>query len=989
MENNKLLLLISCLLNGEYISEDCNYVRKQEYDFFSEQYYEYRYYAENERDVIRIEKVDETNEKPRFISFRKFIWNCLCLDSIQHKYKTRYEKWKEWNQGVDYVPVSITCDGNEIAEPKQSNDFFNSFCLQDDSDSYDGLSLVMAEYGMGKSSFCLNLCNVAAADTWGKDKNRTLKDAFCGDKTDKISTAFPLLFDLNTYKNGDFVEYIENRLHNDYNINITYYTLIDLCQEGYFCIVLDAWDQMQHTPYASQVMLFLDSIQKLCDKKGRVLITCRRSFYQKYLKIKSISSQPVTSSIIQEASLFSLGGFSKESTEKYLKQALKNSSNAKTITKSWITECWKYNSDFLEKPFNIRLLASNFETVKKCMDLTNIHVRTYDFLEVILEHWRKENSVPPIKGGDVDPLKELVFQTLSLGLNRGITVEHFKSKLPDENRAEEYISALRKLEFVEIREGTGANPSIIEFRLAAFQEFLWARYVLEELKEKRLLSRNALINAYMLQLEVRSWITEELKELADKENDLLKVQLTGDGKEFLGLKYKDKAEIGYCASNVLTLYRDLNKIDQYHKQFLELQKDLRHYCFEEADLRGLNLKGAQFEYSDLLRVDLSYSYLENASFRAADLSEVIWDEFGRILKCAFIENFSPDTKTGDILSIAAGTESGSVLTYSINTEDVNITNLEDSSINAIAADATGVYTASQNGWVGYVDAKSGELKNAYISTNGLESITTVGQASIYVGAEANGLFRYNWKTGVKHAIEIDGNVSDISTVNYNKIGEENYIACISGYNRKELLLLKLNGKTKAKVVAKGRLESAGFYFDDICFAGKELAFAVSGKGLYSISIDELLDMNVLDDIDLCNEKNCRFKYRGKAVLAWAEYARMLFVLEKTWDNLETITGIYWDEGYEDKRFELEWNYKNTNYTMLASNVDFSVSANANYLAISGDRLAVFELEEDYYQLIKEPVEARINVHGADFMFCKGLPSEQAKEFKKRGASVSE
>ena len=979
MSNISLLYLISDLVRGEIdiTSEKESFVRRVVYDESSNTRYELRYFEGKEPSRIRIEKVPETNAISKEIAFREFLWNFLGLDRIQEIYRKQYEEWKKWNNNIDYIPVSMIGNNAPEEKPQKSDRFFSSFCvLGESSERGNGLSLVMADYGMGKSSFCINLCKTAADDA-----EHIRKLFFDGE------ISFPLLFSLNTYKNGDFEEFIENRLYRVYDIHISFSLLVDLCCAGYFSIVLDAWDQMHHTPYVSQVMHSLNSIYKLCNPKGRVLITCRRTFYQKYLKEKSISIQEVQSSIIQTATLFTLGGFSKGAALKYLKEALGQSLFAGEISENWMTDCWTLNSDFLEKPFNIKLLASNFETVTESLRLPEKHVSTYDFLKVILNKWRKENGISSVKIGDFDPLKELVFQTLSMGLNRGIDAEQYKRSLIDKKRAEEFISALRRLEFIEIKEE--GQASLIEFRLATFQEFLWAYYVLEELNERCLLNNKALINVYMLQLEVRAWICEELKKKVHKKSDLLKIQLKGDGKGFLGLKYKDKAEIGYCASNVLTLYRDLSKDNYYYEQFLELKGDLRHYCFEEADLRGLNLKGAQFDYSNLARADLSYTDLENASFRAADLSEVIWDEFGRILKCAFIEKFSSDTKTGDVLSIAAGTESGSVLTYSIATEDVNIMNLEDSSISAIAADAAGIYTASQNGWVGYVDAKSGELKNAYISTNGLESITTVGQASIYVGAEANGLFRYNWKTGVKHAIDIDGNISDISTVNYHKIGKESYIACISGYNKKELLLLKLNGKTEAKVVAQGRLESAGFYFDDICFAGKELAFAVSGKGLYSISIDDLLDMNVLDDIDLCNDKNCRFKYRGKAVLAWAEYARMLFVLEKTWDNLETITGIYWDEEYKDKRIELEWNYKDTNYTMLASNVDFSVSANANYLAISGDRLAVFEFEEDYYQLIKEPVEARINVQGADFRFCKGLSRNQAKEFEKRGASVSE
>ena len=998
MNNSCLLPLISNLLHSEikYTPKNEGYVEKK-FDPFPNGK-KWRFFEDVDPGIIRVEIMGTKVEK-MIMPFREFLWDYLTLDDVMEKYANRYIEWKEWNKKVDYVPVKILCDSAPKERPLKSDEFFSSFCMQGEPrDIFNGLSLVMAEYGMGKSSFCINLCKMAVTgNNWGSSKETTernsLKDAFC-----KGTTAFPLLFDLNTYKNGVFDEYIENHLHRDYNMNFDFSTLIKLCRSGYFCVVLDAWDQMHHTPYASQVMLDFKSIKKLCNDKGRVLITCRRSFYQKYLKLKNAPNQAEAFEIIQAAALFTLGGFDKKSVKDYLRQALDKTPYAKEINREWLKDCWAQNSDFMEKPFNIRLLASNFETITNVMNLRTEHVRTYNFLEAILKQWGGDNSIRLDKNGYDDPLKDLVFLTLSLGLNRGIEVELYKKKLIEEKKveeykAEEYISALRKLEFIEIRDNNGNNnTSIIEFRLAAFQEFLWARYVLEELKERCLLNSTALINAYMLQLEVRAWITEEL---ISNSQDWLRVQLKGDGKAFLGLKYKDKAEIGYCASNVLTLYRDLSKEPYYHKQLLELQSDLRHYCFEEADLRGLDLRGAQFDYSDLLRVDLSYTNLEKASFKAADLSEVIWDEYERILRCAFIENYSSESKSWDASSIAAGTEAGSVLTYSIRNENINTISIEDSTINAIAADATGVYTASQNGWVGYIDANSGELKNAYISTNGLESITAVGRASVYVGAEANGLFRYNWKTGVKHVIDIKEsddeiqNVYDIQNVNYYEINKKQYIACIAGNSQKELFLLELSKINEAKTVAHGKLEKPGYKFNDICFAGKELAFVVSGKGVYSIDVKSLLEMQELDDKDLCNDENLRYDCSGRAVLTWAEEANELFVLERKESILKEITVIHWNRGYQFDCLELEWYYNNRNYSMPADKAEFCVSANARYLAISGDRLAVFERQEDYYELIKEPVEARINVSGADFSFCKGLPSYQINAFKERGATVSE
>ena len=909
MNGNTFLSIIGSLLQTDIMTdEDGN-------SFVSEKIYsplesiEYRY-KERDSEKILVE-IHGTNIKSREVSFREFLWNRLNLESIQRKYQIQYDQWKDWNEGVDYVPVQVICDDEPGIKFHNSNEFINSFCLSDkENNIYDGTSLMLAEYGMGKSSFCLSICKMAADKKgWlkGDSDYISLKDAFCNE-----NAAFPLVFNLNNCRNDDFDEYIQNRLFSQYNLSLNFEAYQKLCQNGYFCTILDAWDQMYHTPYASQVEKTAVYINKLCDKKGKVLITCRRSFYQKLLKLKNAKRKDSTFKTVQNAKLYTLGGFNQESALEYLRKASVTTTEipSEELDDDWIQGCWELNSELLEKPLNVRLLAGHFKTVMEKHDLRVKRVQTYDFLEVILEKWNADIGSSTNTKDGFDALKKLVFLTLSSGLNRGIDIDHFKEQICDKLEPERVLGAFRKLDFLAFQE----EHKLIEFRLAAFQEFLWARYVLQELAGKKLLDKEALLNAYMLTLEVRAWVTAELEK---EKNDSLYVQMKGDGKNSLGLKYKDKAEIGYCASNVLTLYRDLyrdfkNTEKYYHNEFQEIKKDLRHYCFEEADLRGLDLSGASFDYSDLAKADFSYTVLENTSFRAADLSETIWDEFGSIKKCAFIEESSVEQNSENRgLSVAAATESdtGTVLTYNILQTNVNIMNLGDAMINAIAADTEGVYTASQNGWVGYIEASTGDLKNAYITTSGLESIAPVGHASVYVGADKNGLFRYNWRSGVKQEISIDGNVNDISNVIYCKLNGERYISFISGESRKEIYILKMVGSVQATVVVHGKLKEPGFYFDDICFAENELVLAVAGKGVFSIdlsdfnNLDELVE---LDDKDICNDDNCIYPYRKNAVLDWAETALQLFVLEKNNQKLKSVTCIPWRDKREPEQWDLEY-----------------------------------------------------------------------------------
>ena len=999
-----ILSLVSDINHSTIHLSDVNpYVSELVYNPFFGSVEEWRYYQSDREGIIRIRNMSNVDRGARHtvrIPFREFLWNRLQLDRIQKKYSIRYDQWKEWNGGVDYVPVMISCDSAPNESPCLSDEFFGIFCGHAKHKKIpNGLSLMMAEYGMGKSSFCMNLCRIASdrdGTAWGnrKDacKGKSLKDAFVeGD------VAFPLLFDLNTYRNSDFDEFIENRLSSLYNIHITYAAFTRLCHAGFFCIVLDAWDQMHHTPYNRQVERDLEHIKELCSDNGRVLITCRRSFYQKQLKIKNSEIIGGTLNTIQAASIFSLGGFNRDAALLYLQNAAiySGDGNLKKIDNKWIDHAWLLNSGLMEKPLNVRLLAGHYETVINNTEFLTNPIRTYHFLNAILNQWKKDNGIFERKESKKDPLKQLVYLTLRAGLNRGIAVDEYVEKLGGGERAAEDLSALRKLDFLLFNNyDVNDKNSKIEFRLAVFQEFLWARYVLEELSERKLLDRDNLLNAYMLPLEVRAWIAEEL---AEKNSDWLFVQLRGDRSTYYGLQYKNKAEIGYCGSNVLTLYRDLCKVPYYQDQLKELLQNLRHYSFEEADLRGLNLSGADLSYSQLMNADLSYTNLTNVSFQGADLSEVTWEEFGRIGKCAFIENSSLEAGVrSEVLSIAAGTEVGSVLTYNISTAAVNIMSLGDSAINAIAVDTEGVYTASQNGWVGYIEAQSGELKNAYIAANGLESLAAVGRASIYIGAERNGLFRYNWKNGVKNAIKVDEYLSDIVDVNYREIDKEKYIACISGAERKEIVLLRLRSRNNATVIMRGVIGKKG-YFDDICFAGDELVYIIYGKGVFSISVREFVgldnkkaeDSYLLDYSELCSNNNMRYYCSGHATLAWAEEARLLFVLEKKNELFEEIACIHWNDNYRDEKRELEWFYSNRNYTTTTKDIEFCVSADASYLAVSGEKLAVFEWQKDdnYYGLVREPVEANIGVQSADFRFSKGLRTLEKEKFKKRGAWV--
>lgn len=909
-------------------------------------------------DGNKITAANLTNEKSDSVSgsLKQFLWDRLRLGSVCEIYKQQYGRWMELNCGIPYVETDIVRDSDDRAE--SSYHFMRSIWNVDSEEKEQGgLKLLTAEYGMGKSSFCQAVRILASKE---------IEKAFLEE-----DASFPFVFDLNEYRNSAFDEFIKNRLSDHYGINIKFKTFEKLCQAGIFSVVLDAWDQMHNTPVMSQTRQDISQFSALWKDRGRVLITCRRSFYQKQLHVKK--DKLFNTEDVRTAKFYTLAGFNEQSVKEYFDEANRNwkSVGQQSIDPKWVENCYEINRCFFEKPLNLKLLVKHFDIITAQYNLTDTRIETYQFLQIILSKWQIENDIDLMKSGN-DILKSLVMLTLEAGLNRSISIESFKRMIKKEIRSEEHWesikSAIGKLDFVSVE-----NDGQIEFRLAAYQEFLWAYYVLAELEERQLCRSDKLFNRFMLTQEVRSWIARELKQI---ESDCLKTQL------WL-VKYKMKADVGYSGSNAITLLRDLNSMDYYKKQLLELAQDLRFRPFEEADLRGLDLTESNFEGSSFVGSDLSYTRLDKAIFSGTNLSDVIWKEYGKLQKCAFLND-----------SVVVGTESGSLLTFSITDKTTQTQNLAEETIRAVATDQAGVYTASQDGWISYL--KDGQLKNAYIVGNGLQSIGASGiEGSVYVGANREGLYRYNWNSGSYRKIYVTDNGDpvegfDVTDIHYytckiNEQTKENFVAYISD-NNKNLVLLKLEGMEKGSVEGKGILSRADLNFGDICFADDLLVYSIVGKGVCYIPVDEMYD--IIKEENLLSSRRCLYECVNPVELAWVKEKHILIIVEKSSEPLKVIHYISFDKEKGSKEIEIEWIFGNKNHAVRGDAVEgFCASDDGKYIALSGDKLAVLELmENEYYQLIREPIEARISCEGAEFKGCTGLTEQSLEFLRKRGAN---
>lgn len=871
--------------------------------------------------------------EPQFGSLRQLLWNKLPLKNVCEIYSQQYNEWKKQNNGVPFIPTDIISDGDEA--PMKSDDFIRSFW----SGTGSVLQLVMADYGMGKSSFCHGVRILAA---------EKLKDSFLNG-----SASFPFVFDLNEFRNQDLDEFIQNQLIVRYKLSIPFESFEKLCRDGIFSVVLDAWDQMHDTPYANQVNKDIDQFSMLWRDQGRVLITCRRTFYQNQLHMKR--ENPLSGSPMKLARPYTLCGFDLNSVRRYID----GTEAPFPRDAAWLENSWQQNRELLERPLNLLLLAKHFDAVKEQYDLERDKVDAYQLFEVILQKWQEKYRIE-------SALQKLVMCTLHSGLNRSVRKDQYLPWIKEDAR-EQTLEALDELDFVR------CDKKSIEFRLAAYQEFLWAHFVLQELNQKQLCKRNALVNRYLLLPEVRTWI---VKILSKEENDCLQKQLDL-------LPYKIKEEAGYSGANALTLLGDLNRIP-YYKEQLSRQK-LDNRPLQGADLRGLNLSRLSFRNSNLSRANLSYTKLDNTDFYGADLTELVMDEYGSLQKCAFLyQNVGP--------CVVAGTGSGGVLTFRFLDRKANLDTLANDSIRDIAADSAGVYTASSDGQVGYIDQK-GRLRNAYIAANGLQSITPGTEGAVYIGADHAGLHHYSWKLGNKEEIKVldlqgqPVRVTTVAAVQYYSSRQGRYIAYLAN-QKKQLILLELRKPTEGNIVGIGDLNDVMLSFEDFCIADSNLIYSVKRRGVYFRSIELFFDK--IEQGSLLDKKWNLLETDNPVELAWAKEKQTVFVLEK--DNMaEVVTLIETTDTAPTKYARyINWRLHDHNYAPKAESINgFCVSDDGQYIAVAGERLAVFAWseEDELYNLVQDPIEAKISCSDANFEKCEGLDDSKRRMLQERGAKA--
>ena len=82
------------------------------------------------------------------------VWKICRLERVCATYRKQYERWKLENSGIPYLETNINDESD--GRPQRSYEYMRNFWTKKPLDNgvHQNLRLLLAEYGVGKSSYC-------------------------------------------------------------------------------------------------------------------------------------------------------------------------------------------------------------------------------------------------------------------------------------------------------------------------------------------------------------------------------------------------------------------------------------------------------------------------------------------------------------------------------------------------------------------------------------------------------------------------------------------------------------------------------------------------------------------------------------------------------------------------------------------------------------------------------------------------------------------
>ena len=585
------------------------------------------------------------------------------------------------------------------------------------TDAPPGVTYVVAEYGEGKTSFCLNYVFTAVQQA-------------------RAGRPIPLLFNLNEFEAGHFTAFVEKRLRDDYSLDLSFAGFRQLCRRGVIVPVFDAFDQM-HNGEGGPERIERDhnDLMDLGTAISPLYVTCRMNFFEQHVRDlrRHDEAGPAFRVVV-------LRGFDQEDVRSALAEVpgdlvnvLGDHANQEVLASIHL------------KPLMLHVILRHVGVFTALLEQRKKETRAsgelrvmteYDVFDILYTTWLEDTPFRglPNQAEAGRLLRDIASRVQLEGMNQPVPLSYLKrsSRFHDLVAAPEGMLAVRE----DLRRLPLLNPAMlrrddpmIAFRFNAYLEFMTARAVVDELNPTRGVPRQ-LVKQNPLTWETRQMIAPNFS--IDAHGEAIRRILERSRSEsFHSVKFE--------ASNVVTLILDCVQHSrvppakrQHWRQFLEALH-LEGAELRRLDARGADLAGMNFSGADVRDADFSFALLRGANFTETRLGGAIFKEAGAVLTTVFVTRAAEDPERW---SLAGGTENGMVVFWDSSSPHPTRTWLHREAIKALGAAGGNVISIALDGWVGESDPANPHAPLGHpLGVGGLRAMALSPKGDVIVGGD--------------------------------------------------------------------------------------------------------------------------------------------------------------------------------------------------------------------------------------------------------------
>ena len=581
------------------------------------------------------------SQKAEARQWDEFFSTMIRLPQILEHHQAMHAEYIETEvPGFRYVDQSVIVDDGP---PTRLSEWIRA----DGGNRAIGVNYVVADYGVGKSSFCLNYVKHAMPDTGRRG-------------------AVPLLFNLIDMSGRSITDFVETRLRKDYGLELSFEHFADLCRLGVFVPVFDAFDQMVHDDQEGSLRIEENhrDLMELRSSVSPMFVTCRLDFFERHVRRLRTDCETGASAAFGVAAL-------RRFDDGDVKDALGERTELAALLADPANQA--VLGGIHQRPLMLQVIvrhAPRFEgLVAKHREVfalgthDNAQALTeYAVFDLIYEDWLNTPFVRLIDQEEANLLLRTIAAQMQLdGMNKPLPLATLKRSQRDPAVFDSELSTRGILE--DLRRLPLLNPTMLRreeprvaFRFNAYLEFLTARFVTEDLSSGHNHGRE-LVQQKPLTWETRQMIAPNLR--VDEHGDVMRKLV----ERTTGLAFFD---VRFEGSNAVTLILDCAQHARIPPRERELWQNLlaslelagvqlRRLDARDADLTGIDLSDA-----DVRDADFSFAALRDASLSGAELEGASFREAGTV--CAAVFASQPD-EASHRWRLVAGTERGWIFVW--------------------------------------------------------------------------------------------------------------------------------------------------------------------------------------------------------------------------------------------------------------------------------------------------------------------------------------